>query len=198
MFRALAVSTALLAAAASAGCGAAESGAAPAEVAVTPWPQATAADPRPAETPAEPQLSEEQRRAQLAAWRTEVLARLRTIRTQIELYNAKNPDAPYGPATPLGGFWNNLIVDSFLSGPPQNPLQDKSITVGAGPGHGIGWIWAEGLPGDEASLSIFAVDENGRWLDERPPAELDLDADTPDAEEPWDPDDAAAGQDAPL
>lgn len=98
-------------------------------------------------------------------------AQLHAIRVAIERYNIRRPETAYDPATALGTFWNGtagnpgLVPTGYLPEAPANPLQNGSTTVSAAPGMGTGWAWAEGIPGDSWTLTIFAVDENGDYYD---------------------------------
>lgn len=98
-------------------------------------------------------------------------SQLQTVRSQIELYNVQNPATPYDAATALGTFWDGpagspgLVPLNYLQTAPKNPLQNGSNTVAAAPAAGVGWVWAEGNPGDAWTLNLYAVDENGVLLD---------------------------------
>ena len=96
-------------------------------------------------------------------------SQLQTVRSQIELFNVQNPATPYDDVTALGTFWdgptnNGLVPMNYLQTAPKNPLQNGSSTVGAAVGAGVGWVWAEGTPGDSWTLNLYAVDETGLAL----------------------------------
>ena len=95
-----------------------------------------------------------------------VRSTLRTIRSQIEVYNIENPATPYNALTPLATFWDPLLQRNYLQSAPKNPMQNGSSTVGVAPGMGIGWAWYEGVPGATWSLGFYAVDVNGNLLPE--------------------------------
>ncbi len=99
------------------------------------------------------------------ASRSNLQSQLQTIRSQIELYNVQNPATAYDVATAVGGtFWDPLIQNNYLQTFPKNPLQNGSTSVGAGPGVGVGWYWAE-INGDSWTLNIYAVDADGNVFD---------------------------------
>jgi hypothetical protein len=91
-----------------------------------------------------------------------VPSQLRTIRSQIELYNDQNPATPYDETTPAGpAFWDRLVQKNYLQAAPENSLQGNSSVVVASPRAGAGWFWAEAVPGDPWTLNIYVVDEDG-------------------------------------
>ncbi len=95
-----------------------------------------------------------------------MLSQLQTIRSQIELYNSKNPETPYDATTPVGpAFWDPLVQNDHLRMAPTNPLQDNSSLVVASPTEGAGWVWAETSAGDPWTLNVYAIDENGNFFD---------------------------------
>ena len=100
------------------------------------------------------------------AWLPDLLSQLQTVRMQIELYNSEHPETPYDATTPVGpAFWDPLLQNGYLVTVPRNPAQNKSSLVVASPREGAGWVWAEGLPGDPWTLSIYAIDAKGKLLD---------------------------------
>ncbi len=100
-----------------------------------------------------------------------VESRLHTIRSQIELYNVQNPEAPIDATTPVGpAFWEPLVKGGYLQRPVKNPLQGNSTVVGATPAMGTGWVWAPWADmvwvDDLSPVYVFrAVDENGNLYD---------------------------------
>jgi type II secretory pathway pseudopilin PulG len=101
-------------------------------------------------------------------------SQLQTVRSQIELYNVQNPGDPYdadgapgglgGPG--LGNFWAALIQGNYLQSEPINPLtpnpavNDPTAVAAAAAPNGA-WVWAESIPGEPWTLSIYAVGEDG-------------------------------------
>ncbi len=95
-----------------------------------------------------------------------IASQLRTLRTQIALYNVQHQATVYDAATVVDGtFWDALYENTYLQTLPKNPLQGNSTRVTNGPGAGFGWIWAEATAGDSWTLNIYALDENGAWFD---------------------------------
>ncbi|MHC4305381.1 MAG: hypothetical protein ACYS15_10435 [Planctomycetota bacterium] len=101
-------------------------------------------------------------------------SQLQTIRSQIELYNVRNPACPYdagGAADGFGGrslekFWDPLIQGGYLRAAPRNPLtpnpdgNDPTAVAVAAAVNGA-WVWAESDPDDSSTLNLYAVDEDG-------------------------------------
>ena len=90
---------------------------------------------------------------------------LQTLRGQIELYNVKNPMTVYDAGTAVATFWDPLVQGNYIVMPPKNPLQNNSSTVAIAAAPGVGWLWAEAVPGDPWTLSVYAVDELNGWFD---------------------------------
>ena len=96
---------------------------------------------------------------------------LQTIRSQIELYNVRNPQAPFDARTPVGpSFWDPLVSGNFLHAAVENPLQNNSTVVGATPAMGTGWVWApwaDMVHADDGSpyYTLQGVDEDGKLYD---------------------------------
>jgi type II secretion system protein G len=94
---------------------------------------------------------------------------LQTIRNQIELYNAEHPAAMYDASVAAPGdatFWDNLIQGAYLQTAPINPFTpnpgvNDPTAVAAAPAVGGAWVWCESPPGDNWTLNVYAVDENG-------------------------------------
>lgn len=95
------------------------------------------------------------------ASKSDLLFQLTMLRSQIEQYNAENPRKAYDGRTPLDNFWQPLIKGTYVLKAPFNPLQ-KSSSVARNPAPGVGWVWATRM----GVMSLYAVDENGSWLDE--------------------------------
>jgi hypothetical protein len=101
-------------------------------------------------------------------------SQLQTIRSQIELYNVRNPACPYGAdgapdgfgGRSLEKFWDPLIQGGYLQAAPRSPLtpnpdaNDPTAVAAAAAANGA-WVWAESDPGDSSTLSLYAVDEDG-------------------------------------
>ncbi len=100
----------------------------------------------------------------------QLLSQLQTIRSQIELYNAQNPETRYDATTPVGpAFWDPLVRGNYLQMAPKNPYQNSTV-VGATPAMGTGWVWAPWADmvwvDDLSPVYVFrAVDENGNLYD---------------------------------
>ncbi len=100
-----------------------------------------------------------------------LLSQLQTVRSQIELFNVQNPATPYNAGTAVGTFWDGpngddgLVPLNYLQSAPKNPLQNGSSTVAAAAAAGVGWVWAESVPGDTWTLNLYSVDELGAPLD---------------------------------
>ncbi len=101
----------------------------------------------------------------------EIETRLQTIRSQIDLYNIRNPEAPFDATTPVGpAFWDPLVSHDRLRAPMGNPLQNNSTVVGATPAMGTGWVWApwaDMVNADDGSprYVLQGVDETGNLYD---------------------------------
>jgi len=94
-----------------------------------------------------------------------VQMQLHMTRALIQLHKIQNPDTPYDADTRLDTFWDALVQGSYIKVIPTNPMQNNSSKVAAKPAHGIGWVWAESIPGNARSLSLLAVDVNGHLFD---------------------------------
>ncbi len=102
--------------------------------------------------------------------RANLQSQLQTIRSQIELHNVQWPATAYDEFAAVGTFWDRLVDNNYLERMPKNPLANGSTVVGAAPAAGVGWIWAEGSPGDTWTLNLYATDPspdgiNGGWFD---------------------------------
>ncbi len=106
--------------------------------------------------------------AVLANWGsclTMLQMQLQTIRSAIELYNAQNPATAYDAATGTISFWDPLVQGNYLESEPENHLQNNSTVVSSAPAWGVGWVWAQAVPGEHWTLNLYAVDENCDWYD---------------------------------
>jgi prepilin-type N-terminal cleavage/methylation domain-containing protein len=92
-----------------------------------------------------------------------IATQLKTIRTQIDLHDYQNPGAPFNPLVPGGAAaWDQLVNNDYLHSAPENPFQFDSPAVGAVPGVGVGWVWADPLG---TGTTIYAVDDLGAFYD---------------------------------
>ncbi len=104
------------------------------------------------------------------------LTKLRWIRTQIEVYNGRNPDTVFTPFhSPKGrgggrgrGWdptlcWSQLKDAGLLREDPKNPAQNGATSVWRTPSHYTGWVWND--PENDGTYNIYGVGVDGKYLD---------------------------------
>ena len=101
-----------------------------------------------------------------------VKSQLQTLRSQIELYRAKN--AGIDPTSlASSGDWSTMINDGYLTGPPNNPMTSNHA-VAASASTSAGWVWAKAYWNHTGAFTadatkpfqLFAVDAAGAVYDE--------------------------------
>jgi hypothetical protein len=90
------------------------------------------------------------------------LSTLQMVRSQVELHDVQNPQAPFDPH--LG--WKQLIDNGYLLDAPRCPVAGhrSGLSVGALPDSSAGWAWAADPSRQVSTPTVYARNESGLVL----------------------------------